>query len=290
MTMTIISGVTLGLRICKHKNSKTPNLNLGPVDGSVWNRAAIGKLVWWIVCKADHLLVRWVDSIYLKGTDWLQYQPKSDANWYWKRICETKEVLKSGIVNGKWNDPSGQYTIAKGYEFLKGATPSVRWHWGVWNRYAVPKHSFICWLYCHDRLLTMDRIKKWEPISDTNCYLCQQEEESHGHLFFKCQFSRMCLMVFSDWIGINCPSDRTLIWCSRVKTPTLLQKYILVTGVLGLIYGIWMVRNKCRLELCVKHPNAVFNDVKKQLGQRLKMFEGKMRQCDANWCQLRGLI
>ncbi|GJS41185.1 reverse transcriptase zinc-binding domain-containing protein [Tanacetum coccineum] len=52
-----------------------------------------------------------------------------------------------------------------------------------------PKHSFMMWLAIQGRLMTQDRMAKWNPTMKLVCALCDKCPDSHDHLFFQCQFS-----------------------------------------------------------------------------------------------------
>ncbi|XP_074266063.1 uncharacterized protein LOC141588524 [Silene latifolia] len=52
-------------KICRPKRQG----GLGITDLVTWNTAALGKYVWWVEKKADHLWVNWVHAIYIKGKD-----------------------------------------------------------------------------------------------------------------------------------------------------------------------------------------------------------------------------
>ncbi|KAK9713338.1 hypothetical protein RND81_06G020700 [Saponaria officinalis] len=64
---------------------------LGFKDLHKWNLAALAKYVWWVESKADHLWVKWIYSIYLKGRNWQFYQPSSCSSWSWRKICYVKD-------------------------------------------------------------------------------------------------------------------------------------------------------------------------------------------------------
>ncbi|XP_074303377.1 uncharacterized protein LOC141637860 [Silene latifolia] len=54
--------------------------DLGLRDLHSWNIAAIGKYVWWVAMKADHLWVKWVHVVYVKHSRWKDYEPVLDEN------------------------------------------------------------------------------------------------------------------------------------------------------------------------------------------------------------------
>ena len=91
-----------------------------------WNVAAVGKYVWDITLKKDSLFVKWVNSVYLNGQEWWDYQAPKDSSWYWRKIVAVKENLKSKIDLIKFCQQ--KYTIKSGYQLLfteKGS--KVQW-------------------------------------------------------------------------------------------------------------------------------------------------------------------
>ncbi|XP_074265081.1 uncharacterized protein LOC141587495 [Silene latifolia] len=84
---------------------------LGVVNSRKWNLAMIGKYTWWLACKSDHLWIRWVNHIYMKGEDWKHYEPSQNTSWTWRMICKVKNILKAGYVHNNWALCSVFYTI-----------------------------------------------------------------------------------------------------------------------------------------------------------------------------------
>ncbi|XP_074306083.1 uncharacterized protein LOC141641312 [Silene latifolia] len=113
---------------------------LGIVNCKLWNQALIGKYTWWLACKSDHLWIKWVDHVYMKGRNWHDYAPLLQSSWTWRKICAVKDIFKPGYHLNQWCD--GKYTVAAGYRWLN-----------------VPKHSFIAWLFAKERLLAKDRLR-----------------------------------------------------------------------------------------------------------------------------------
>ncbi|XP_074297198.1 uncharacterized protein LOC141627896 [Silene latifolia] len=143
-----------------------------------WERV-FGKYVWWIENKEDHLWVKWVHAIYIKGKVWKDYSSPINSSWAWRKICQTKNILKDCI----WNQNTG-YSIKMGYDWLVPVNPIVTWYPWSLNNWIMPKHGFICWLAAQGHLLTQDRLNMMH-ISQTNCcYLCGLVPENHDHLFF----------------------------------------------------------------------------------------------------------
>ncbi|XP_074308232.1 uncharacterized protein LOC141643100 [Silene latifolia] len=243
-------------KVCKAKKYG----GLGIIDCRLWNVALIGKYVWWLVSKADHLWIKWVSHVYIKDQEWLDYQPTNNSSWTWRKICQVKDQLKTGFVNSSW-DNQGQYSVSNGYAWLQGDQQKVTWSPLVWNRMNVPKHSFIVWLAVQRRLMTKDRLLKFGIITDAVCDMCLAHQEDHHHLLYGCLFSAQCWNLFRDWLNINMPLVGVLEWGLHWRCRSLLKKQVILAAMAALVYHIWTIRNKCRMELQLPRPCRVLADV-----------------------------
>jgi hypothetical protein len=79
----------------------------------LWNKAAVGKLVWHIAMKQDSLWVKWVHERYVKAKNWWDYEPTSNASWVLKHLSKVKKTLKLHQVH-TW-PPNKPYSIQTVY-------------------------------------------------------------------------------------------------------------------------------------------------------------------------------
>ncbi|XP_074316598.1 uncharacterized protein LOC141652882 [Silene latifolia] len=159
---------------------------LGLRDEYSWNKAAVGKLVWWIQAHPSKLWVQWVHSVYLKGQEWENYSPPQDASWTWKKVCKLKQEFHPAYHQNEWTMvPGKEYTIKKVYSWLRQNGQDVSWYHIVWTKWSIPKHSFIAWLYYQQGFNTKDKLFRLGISPDSSCCICAQEEESPHHLFFQ---------------------------------------------------------------------------------------------------------
>uniref|UniRef100_A0A1J3GN53 Reverse transcriptase zinc-binding domain-containing protein n=1 Tax=Noccaea caerulescens TaxID=107243 RepID=A0A1J3GN53_NOCCA len=60
------------------------------------------------------------------------------------------------------------------------------------------------WLVFLGRLPTKDRLRRWGMNVPEVCVLCSSHQESHGHLFFSCSFTKEIYMAeakdFCFWL------------------------------------------------------------------------------------------
>ncbi|XP_074305790.1 uncharacterized protein LOC141641011 [Silene latifolia] len=221
----------------------------------------LGKYVWWLALKADHLWIRYVNHMYIKDKNWLDYVPTSSSSWTWRKLCQVKEQFKPAYCNGQWRTNAGRYTISEGYSWLQGDQAKVSWHPVILNRFNVPKHSFIGCLAIQGRLMTKDRLVRFGVIQDSTCDMCLVQPEDQPHLLYHCRFSKQCWALLTDWLGIDMPGSGIIEWCTSRRCRSLMKKRIVNAAILALVYQLWMVRNVCRVDGFLPFPSAVVKNV-----------------------------
>ncbi|XP_074318649.1 uncharacterized protein LOC141655468 [Silene latifolia] len=248
----------------------------------IWNMAAVAKYVWWIETKADHLWVKWVHAIYIKDRNWKDYEPTSNSSWAWRKICQTKSIFKDLLMPG--SGVTAPYSTALGYKWLQTQDTVCEWYPWILNTWVVPKHGFISWLMGHNRLLTQDRLMNMQIIQSNLCYLCGLQQENHTHLFFKCEYSRRCCRMISDWCAEMLPDEECIRWWCHKRYRSLSKKKIIGVILAGLIYHLWMARNKCRVDQAVLRPEQLVKCVQVDVCNRVKKFQSKCQSINVkNW-------
>uniref|UniRef100_A0A803L3S2 Reverse transcriptase zinc-binding domain-containing protein n=1 Tax=Chenopodium quinoa TaxID=63459 RepID=A0A803L3S2_CHEQI len=192
--------------VCRRK--KEGGLGVRSIED--WNTAALGKHVWAISQKKENLWVRWINAVYIKNQNWLDYQPNADSS------C-----------------------ISRMYKDLRPDLTGCNWDKLVWEKWAAPKHKFIGWIAWHNRLMTRDRLLRFGTPTDASCLLCGDMQEDHEHLFFKCKYSQMIWKEISNRLDtginlVNLASARRGI--RRVKKDFC--RRVLHMCILGCIYQI----------------------------------------------------
>ncbi|XP_074317916.1 uncharacterized protein LOC141654534 [Silene latifolia] len=242
--------------------------SLGIKNAKLWNKYALGKYTSWLATKKDHLWVKWVNYVYMKGSYWADYKAPIDCSWSWKKIVQVKDKFKAGYLNNVWNSNALRYSIASGYQWLRTPNPKVPWSFICWNSLNVPRTSFIYWASLHKRLLIRDRLIKMGICQDTSCCLCENAPETHEHLFQGCDFSRRCMSLMQQKIQISFPPDDIIKLFSSGRCKSVLQKLIARACYVGLIYVIWMARNRARIHHQLIHPKILVQQVWKEVKDR----------------------
>ncbi|KAL2929855.1 hypothetical protein RDABS01_035265 [Bienertia sinuspersici] len=248
-------------------NSKTEG-GLGIKDIALWNTIAVAKFVWQIAEKKDSLWVKWVHSVYIKEKNLWEYKPSVLASWVWRSICTIKRRLTS-MDTADWWPPSGQgFKIGKIYHKIKSRGNKenrVKWASMVWNRTSIPKHCFIWWLAVQKRLMVKRRLFKYGVSSDPWCALCGTHEESHDHLFFRCQFSKRVWEDVFTWLQVRgkwSNMSELVHWCRRRCRTSKVRSQAIIAACASVIYSIWQARNQAHWERRRQQPEAYVSQVK----------------------------
>ncbi|XP_074311370.1 uncharacterized protein LOC141647174 [Silene latifolia] len=231
-----------------------------------WNVAAVAKYTWWIARKTGHLWVRWIHDVYMKGKCWREYKPGSGVSWTRRKICWVKDLMQHHLFSGNFE----VYTIRLGYSWLVNEGPDQTWHPWIANKLMIPRHGFNLWLVAHRRLLTQDKLVRLGIAQSNLCYLCGTEEESMEHLFFKCDYSRMCSRLMGDWLQTTIPDSQVIDWWLKLRTKSLKKKKVLASVLVALMYQIWSSRNKCRFEGFLCRPEELVRKCKVELKMKFR--------------------
>lgn len=242
--------------------------------------------------KKDHLWIKWVAAIYLKGRSWLDYEPSPNSSWAWRQICKVKSMLKSGYVNGKWRGTLTEYTIADGYRWLTTEQDiKVTWFNCVWNRYVIPKHSFIGWLAMQERLLTQDRLARMGVTTAGICYLCAQGMETHQHLFADCPYTQKCFAQLTEWLNITWTFPDTWKHILNDRKMTVFARQVVCAILMATYYGIWHNRNTCRVQGAVITPARLITLIKADIRLRISIvYAGRLSSRNLEWGGRIGIV
>ncbi|GJU46389.1 reverse transcriptase zinc-binding domain-containing protein [Tanacetum coccineum] len=164
------------------------------------------------------------------------------------------------------NTKEVEYSVSTAWKSLRDKWPNVNWCHVVWFNQCVPKHAFKIWLAIHGKLLTQDRMMKWQSERDLKCPLCKTCPDSHSHLFFDCAFSSTVWkeMKSKGRFSFDChnlQSTVTKLAARKFKSNIwqILNKIIL----LATVYYIWNERNKRIFTKEIRSADDLIKDIQK---------------------------
>lgn len=186
---------------------------LGLRDLATWNKALHTKILWNIHCKADSLWIRWIHTEFIKNQDpWLLIPHPLDSPFI-KNIFSIRDLIvskcagdipKAKLLLESWYKGNG---TAEAYEFLRVKGEKPLWYRAIWKSFIPPKFSITLWFALHGRLKTIDRL----PFASGSlwCALCNSDNESNEHLFFRCPATLAVWNMIKTWL--NCSGQLTTI-------------------------------------------------------------------------------
>ncbi|XP_070029929.1 uncharacterized protein [Nicotiana sylvestris] len=122
----------------------------------------------------------------LNGQKFTNWTIPQQACWMVRKVFEANEVLE----NQQYMQSHKKSLIRQIYLTLIGDYSRVEWKGLLFSNAERPKAKFSMWLMMHEKLLISDRLYKWGLNLDTQCVLCQRQEENREHLFTKCEYTK----------------------------------------------------------------------------------------------------
>ena len=255
------SAIVAWKNVCFPKNEG----GLGLFDLQARNRSFLSKQLWNIHLKSDSVWIRWIHHFYLSSDSVWSVQAHHSSSPLWKSIITVRDVIsqhcggseeESVSMMRNWSTSAGPF-LAHAYDFFRPAGPTVPWGRVVWERWSLPKYSFILWLATLGKLKTRDRL--WFIPSDPSCAFCRSEAESHAHLFFACRWTGRLWDRIKDWlhIGRRMSSISSALRGLYPKRSNLVSRMRRVS--LGItVYIIWEERNKRIFDAKSREVDAMF--------------------------------
>jgi ribonuclease HI len=195
-----------------------------------------------------------------------------------------------------WGSMAGGFSVAQGYAKLleQPYVPPDPAPWkGIWNHSSIPKVDFFCWLLCHRKILTDDRLQKRGIYGPSRCILCRENVECARHLVLECKFaSQIWHELLGTWrsnfVFPSSTSELFANWLPRYPGPFPKNKIIKAawTSLPKIIsWQIWLERNKRIFRNKEQDAKFVVIKIKCQLKECLgdQMDDSNLCQQDIDW-------
>nr|GEV31126.1 hypothetical protein [Tanacetum cinerariifolium] len=189
------------------------------------------KIAWKKICKPKSYgglgspLCRIISnrSIYSAGLsrDMMVADIVVDGNWTWPtewlnefsilrqiKTLDLNTKKKYLLVWKNKDEKECKFSTKKVYKDMRNQSSEITWTKLVWFSQCIPKQSFILWMAIQGKLMTWDRITKWGSYDMNVCTLCKENDESHDHLFFKCNFSQTILRKLKPLMQFKSNADK----------------------------------------------------------------------------------
>ncbi|GJW86813.1 RNA-directed DNA polymerase, eukaryota, reverse transcriptase zinc-binding domain protein [Tanacetum coccineum] len=266
----------------------------------------------------------------INGAKWVPWTV-SNRDLYDARLALDAKVADI-IINNKWNWPEGwvedfpelnqipnpvidanatdkvcwvnsdnkevDFSTKVAWLSLRDNDAKVQWSHVVWFSQYNPRQAFILWLAIQRKLMTQDRIMRWQQGAILKCPLCNVCEDSHEHLFFNCSYSAKIW----DWIKVkgrmeNADSTlyRVVDKISEKPSNNNIWRIIQRLIVSATVYFIWQERNKRIFQSEKRTPEVLCRNVEESIVSMLRALNVKKSNAvlivakvwGLNWCNNR---
>ncbi|GJR05399.1 integrase, catalytic region, zinc finger, CCHC-type containing protein [Tanacetum coccineum] len=189
-------------------------------------------------------------------------------------VCDKLEWRTSGGV-------AKTFSVSTVWSSIRPRDTKVNWYEVVWFASCIPRHSFHMWLIVKKKLKTQDLLCTWDAsvTFGSVCSLCEQQQDSHEHLFFECPFSQV---VWNHMKGLaDVHSSASTIYdiisyvlpiAKRRSSTSVIAKLVIAASA----YFIWQERNWRLFRQSKRNPTQVIECITYSV--RLKLLSCKFKK------------
>lgn len=163
----------------------------------LWNATAITKQLWDLADKNDCLWIKWVHIYYIKNNSIESYaSPKNSTLVIRKIIDSIQQIMRA---HGLQEDlqtrlascvKGSKFLIKKLYDALSPQYPKFPWKGIMLSPCIHPRHKFTLWIALHHRIPIVERLARIGIQIPVECVFYRNADETHDHLFMKCNVIR----------------------------------------------------------------------------------------------------
>ncbi|XP_071688929.1 uncharacterized protein [Rutidosis leptorrhynchoides] len=156
---------------------------------------------------------------------------------------------------------------AQAWKDLRESSNTIRWHHLVWFSCSNPKQSLFLWLAIQGKLMTHDRMLRWNANGNYACPLCGTCPDSHSHLFFECVYSKKIWITMKKKLLFRGLSNN-LMDIVQTLANYHFKKDIwgvinrFTVAVAAVVYHIWHERNRRIFNKPPRNENDLIKSIK----------------------------
>ena len=194
----------------------------------------------------------------------------------------------SNLGNFHWRfDTSTEdsFSFRKVWDFIRTRGSSLNWGNAIWFSGYTPKHAFILWLACWDKLTTRYKLLTWGSITNPACVFCYIACETSEHLFFNCPFTKRIWRHGLHKCQINCELNNiedTINFISPQPHHGSLKALILKHLLAATVYCFWIERNKRIFNNQPSTKEAIVLEIERHITFKLTFCKQKFNRTSIN--------
>ncbi|KAL0728812.1 hypothetical protein Bca4012_024905 [Brassica carinata] len=166
------------------------------------------------------------------------------------------EMLRTAENQGDditlWKQAEGKFahrfSTKRTWEQIRHCHHACNWSKGIWFTHSTPKYSFLAWIAVRNRLQTGDRMRLWNAGINTTCILCNEEEETCEHLFFRCMYTAQIWKTLAEGLLQNRFTTEWRDLIAIITSPGLtpIKNFLVRYTFQAAIHTVWRERNARR--------------------------------------------
>ncbi|XP_074266540.1 uncharacterized protein LOC141589816 [Silene latifolia] len=137
-------------------------------------------------------------------------------------------------------------------------------------------------LLLRNALKVKEKLCKYGISSDALCCICNSAQETVGHLFQLCNYTREVMKDVCVWLCIPPPCGNGIIWVGK-RNWTPMKKNICLCAIMAVYYLVWQQRNQARIEGFLHRPSVVVQQVKCSIRHKVQKCNGISNPSDKSW-------
>ena len=131
--------------------------------------------------------------------------------------------------------------------------PKVAWSRNVWRHYLPPSRSFLSWRALHDKLPTMELLRRKGHQLASWCCLCCRGEDSLDHVFTKCPYATAIWFALGSLFDASFELSQGFLHLFKAARGVSFSSQISAlwrVGIHNAIWSIWHARNSLLFKEC----------------------------------------
>lgn len=181
-----------------------------------------------------------------------------NATWAIRKIIEAREqVVRASGLQGNLQTrlaacaKGSKFLLKKLYDAISPQYPKITWRSIVIHPCIHLRHKFTLWLALQHRLPAVRRLAKIGIQVPIECVLCWSADETHDHLYMKCNVTRSLWRRLLLWMGVqrNVGGWNTEVEWVAKQAKGRSAKSSIISSVFGMVSNLmWRTRNSIRFQ------------------------------------------
>ncbi|GKA44041.1 reverse transcriptase zinc-binding domain-containing protein, partial [Tanacetum coccineum] len=146
--------------------------------------------------------------------------------------CSKDGSIKNFSSSQVWND-------------IRCLNDKMTWWKVIWFPQNVPRQAFVLWMASKGKLVTQDKLAQWYPNKSWKCPLCLKVEDSHKHLFFECDYSKVVWVEMQNKMNVRNLTNLNECLHKFASLPCKNSIWSIVRRlcIADIVYHLWLERN-----------------------------------------------